>query len=386
MVDSSAGAILRTVLESGPVPRSVIATRAGLSPATVTWQTRALVEAGLLTELPETTRSRGIGRPYSPLALDERNVVLAVHIAATRTTVAVVDIAGELRSTVKVPHRTNAPYDILDDAAAEIARVRAETTGRVLGLGVAIGGRVDRDSGTVLDHSYLRWHDVPVRRYLAARTGLATELDSHTRALMHAEQLYGRLRGTKSSVVLFVGNVVDTAFAVQGQVHYGPNSAAGSITRMLGIGVARAREDGESATVERYSDHGLLRRASECLPASEIHAAETVPDLIESARRPGPARDLFLERAAAMGRVAATLIDLLDPESVVIVDRGYGRVDGVEATYLRTVGEFCVLCPDPAGVVGCSSFTGRVLEMAGAAVALHGVFRTPLSVLERKAV
>lgn len=174
MVDSSAGAILRTVLESGQVPRSVIATRAGLSPATVTWQTRALVEAGLLTELPETTRSQGIGRPYSPLALDAGNVVLAVHIAAARTTVAVVDITGELRSTVKVPHRTSAPYDILDDAAAEIARVRAETDGRVLGLGVAIGGRVDRGGGAVIDHSSLRWHDVPVRRYLAARTGLPT--------------------------------------------------------------------------------------------------------------------------------------------------------------------------------------------------------------------
>lgn len=203
---------------------------------------------------------------------------------------------------------------------------------------------------------------------------------------MRAEQLYGRLRGTESSVVLFVGNVVDTAFAVGGQVHYGPNSAAGSITRILGIDGTRPRESGETATVERYSDHGLLRRALACLPAAETAAAETIPDLIEAARRPGVARDLFLERAAAMGRVAATLIDLLDPEAVVIVDRGYGRVDGVEATYLRTVGEYSALCPDPAGVVGCSSFMGRVLEMAGAAVALHGVFRTPLSVHERKAV
>lgn len=372
MVDSSAGAILRTVLASGPVPRSAIARTAGLSPATVTWQTRALLAAGLLVELPETSRNGGIGRPFSPLALDAGNVVIAVHIAATRTTVAVVDITGALRSSVKVPHRTTAPYDILDDAAAAVAGVRAGLGERVLGLGVAIGGRVDRGGGAVVDHSCLRWRDVPVRERLAGLTGLPTELDSHTRALMHAEQLYGRLRGTASSVLLFVGNVVDVAFAIGGRVHYGPHSAAGSIDRML-------RDGPVPGSAEHYSDRGLLRRA-------DTVPAQSFSELIEAARVPGVARDLFLRRGVAMGRVTAALIDLLDPEAVVIVDRGYTGVDGVEAAYLDAIGEHSALCADPAEVVGCSTFAGRVLEMAGAAVALHGVFHEPLAALERKAV
>ncbi|MBH0780612.1 ROK family protein [Nocardia bovistercoris] len=381
MVDSGAGgAILRTILASGPVPRSVVAKHAGLSPATVTWQTRALLEAGLLLELPETASGSGIGRPYSPLTLDTSgNVVIAVHIAAAQTTVAVVDIGGALRSSTRVPHRDTAPSHILDDAAAEIARVRATRSERVLGVGVAIGGRVDRDAGTVVEHSSLRWRDVPVRRRLEAVTGLPTELDSHTRALMHAEHLYGRLRGTASSMVVFVGNVVDMAFAVGDRVHYGPNSAAGSIDRMLGL--AESRDGSARATVEQFSDHGLLRRARTRAPA-----AHTIPELIEAARNPGPAHDLFVERGVEMGRVTAALIDLLDPEAVVIVDRGFTGLAEVEATYLRTIGEYSALCARPAEVVSRSTFAGRVLETAGAAVALHGIFHTPLNALERKAV
>ncbi|MBF6471417.1 helix-turn-helix transcriptional regulator [Nocardia abscessus] len=132
MADGSAGAVLRALLELGPAPRSAIAKHAGISPATVTWQTRALLEAGLIVELPETAGASGIGRPHSPLALDTAdNVAIAVHIAATHTTIAVVDIGGTLRQTTKVPHRTHAPYDILATAAAEVCipPIHAHATG-----------------------------------------------------------------------------------------------------------------------------------------------------------------------------------------------------------------------------------------------------------------
>ncbi|MGW4367376.1 ROK family transcriptional regulator [Nocardia takedensis] len=378
--DSSAGAVLRAVLAAGPLPRSAVAKWVGLSPATVTWQTRALVEAGLLVELPETVAGSGVGRPFTPLALNAAdNVVISVHVAATRTTVAVVDLGGGLRSTSKVPHRDGgAPADVLADAAAEIERVRAGITERVLGVGVAVGGRVDRAAGTVIDHSFLGWREVAVRDTVAAATGLPTELDSHTRGLMHAEHLFGRLRGTASSVVLFVGNVVDVAFAVGDRVHYGPRSAAGSITRMLGL---RPTERTATGTVDPLSDHDLLLRARrDALPA------RTVPELLDAAQRPGRARELFLGRGGEMGRVTAVLIDLLDPEAVVIVDRGFTGVDGVAEAYLAAVREHSALCANPAELVGRSTFAGRILEMAGAAVTLHEVFRDPLATLDRKAV
>ncbi|MEU6831465.1 ROK family transcriptional regulator [Nocardia beijingensis] len=373
MADGSAGAVLRALLELGPAPRSSIARHAGISPATVTWQTRALLEAGLIVELPETAGASGIGRPHSPLALDTAgNVAIAVHIAATHTTVALVDIGGTLRHTTKVPHRTHAPYDILATAAAEVCRVRDDFGDlRIVGLGVATGGRVDRAAGSVVDHAFLRWRDVPVREYLAARTGLPTQLDSHTRALMHAEQLFGRMGATASSVVLFVGNVIDVAIAVHGQVHYGPRSGAGSIESLLGVGAGKSAQ-GDSSLNDYYSDHALLERYG---------LASTVPELVAVAAEKTSVRDMFLERARVLGRVVAALIDLLDPESVVIVDRGRS-IGGVWETYLAAVREHSLLCADPAELVACSSFEGRVLEMSAGAVVLHSLFHTPLRALE----
>jgi hypothetical protein len=86
MADST-GAVLRAVLEVGPAPRTA-----------VTSASRSLLAAGLLTELPGVSGT--VGRPTNPLALAaESNVVLAVHVAATATSVAVVDLAGTVRRT-----------------------------------------------------------------------------------------------------------------------------------------------------------------------------------------------------------------------------------------------------------------------------------------------
>ncbi|MFC8529724.1 ROK family protein [Nocardia sp. NPDC057227] len=371
MTDNSAAAVLQAVLELGPVPRSVVARHVGVSPATVTWQSRSLLEAGLLIELPEAVSLSGIGRPYSPLALNSAgNVVIAVHIAAAQTTVAVVDIAGKVLSGSQIPHRSFDPDDILTDAGAAITRVRDAGDGhRILAVGVAIGGRVDRRAGIVLEHSFLRWQDVPVRARLEAATGLPVELDSHARALMHAEQLFGRLRGTSSAVMLFVGNVIDAAFAVHGRVHYGPRSSAGSISRLVG-GAESPRDD--------YSDHALLRRAA----AADI-PVRTIPELIAAAGTDPAAHELFVERAAVLGRIVAMLVDILDPEAVVIVDRSLPEVPAVRETYVETVRGNSVTSSDPGELIAASTFMGQVLETAGAAVALDGLFRAPLDAMER---
>ncbi|MGW0178985.1 ROK family protein [Nocardia sp. NPDC003345] len=374
MADGSAGSVLRAVLELGPAPRSVISRHAAISPATLTVQARALLDAGLLRELPETTAA-GIGRPYSPLALDTAgNLVVGVHIAAEHTTVAVVDIGGTVRHSSRSPHPSTDPGAILAAAAARVRRIRDDRGARrIVGLGVATGGWVDTEAGTVVHHSFLGWRDVPVREMLSAATGLPAVLDNHTRALMYAEQLYGTMRAAPSSIMLFAGNVIDVAFAVHGRVHYGPRSAAGSLARWLGGSPAGPLEPAE---LERLADHALLRAARERAPGRFV----SFPDLLDHGADP-LVQELFRARAVTLGGVLAALIDLLDPAAVVVSDRAYGRVPGVREAYLETVGRQAGTGIEPDRLITASSFQGRVLETAAAAVALQRLFDRPLATL-----
>lgn len=71
-----------------------------------------------------------------------------------------------------------------------------------------------------------------MRELLGARTGLPVHVDGHARALVNAERLFGRARGSRSVLHLFVGNVVDAAFATNDEVHHGPRSQAGAIAHL----------------------------------------------------------------------------------------------------------------------------------------------------------
>jgi predicted NBD/HSP70 family sugar kinase len=373
--DNRGSAVLRAVLELGSAPRSAVARHVGLSPATVTSQSRRLIEAGLLVELPDTTTA-GVGRPFIPLAVDaDANVALALHIAAGHSTVAAVDIAGRLLHRSCIAHTSGDPNQILESASTEIARSREllpEST-RIIGLGVATGGWVDSAAGVVIEHAVLGWTNVPVREMLSARTGLRTEIDSHARALVHAEYLFGREHGAASTVVLFVGNVIDTAFAVHGQVHYGQRAAAGSIAGLV-IGAHGA------PNLRAFSDAALTARAIQ----TGVLASPDMSQLLEVAAAPGsPANALFVQRATALGRMAATLIDLLNPDSFIVVDRAF-EAPGVRAAYRDAVRIHSVTRADPRNVVG-SSFSGWVLPAAAGAVVLWCLYTSPLAMLEQAA-
>ncbi|NKY46829.1 ROK family transcriptional regulator [Nocardia cerradoensis] len=370
---TAAGAVLRAILALGGASRSVVAAHAGLSPATVTSQTRALIEAGLLRESPPVDRSQRVGRPHSPLELDRRNAVAAIHFAATQTRVAVVDIAGTIVAGALVPHRTLEGADLVADAAAALAALRRDLPDdtRLSGVGVATGGWVDPEAGVVLSHPLLRLEDTLVRDVLVQLTGLPVELDSHARAMVHAEQLFGALDFDASAAVLFVGNVIDAAFAVDGRVHYGPGSSAGSLATLVPSDLG----PGGPGPLDTYSDRSLERRAA----GSGIMAQPTIPALIAAAETDPRAHALFEDRARGLAVVAAALLDVLNPETLIITDRAFTGLPAVRATYFDAIAARAQVRSARHRIIG-TSFPNRSLETAAAAVLLHRLYADPLAV------
>lgn len=371
---TAAGAVLRALLKSGSASRSVIAAHAGLSPATVTSRTRALLDAGLLRESPPADRSQRVGRPHSPLELDRRNAVAAIHFAASQTRVAVIDIAGTIVADAVVPHRTLEGADLVADAATALAALRRELPGgiRLFGVGVATGGWVDPEAGVVLSHPLLRLQDTPIRDLLVRLTGLPVELDSHARAMVHAEQLFGVLGSDASAAVLFVGNVIDAAFAVDGRVHYGPGSSAGSLATLVPSGLG---SEG-TGLLDAYSDRSLERRAA----ALRLVESPTIPALIAAAETDPRAHALFEERARGLAAVAAALLDVLNPETLIITDRAFTGLPAVRATYFDAIAARAQMRSSARHRITGTSFPGRSLETAAATVLLHRLYTDPLAV------
>ncbi|MEU1125520.1 ROK family protein [Streptomyces sp. NPDC005899] len=379
---SGTGAVLGAILDHGPVARSTVARLTGLSPAAVTGHAGHLLSRGLVRESAETTGPRGLGRPHVPLEIDTgRFLVAGAHIAVAHSTVALMDLRGRIVAEERRPHRDTEPRGLLADLAHRLPRLAAaHAAGReVLALGVATGHRVDPAAGVVVEHPHLGWRAVPVRDVLSAATGLPVHVDSHSRALARAEQMFGEVTTRRSTVLLFVGAVVDGAFATSGELHRGPRSGAGSVAHLPlgagGTGDAEPCACGRTGCLQsEVSERAMIRRAA----AQSLYVG-AFQELLDQAVAGEPrAVALFRRRARLVGRAAALLLDMFDPECLVVVEPGAGRLPECLADLREEAGARSWLCDDPDRVVVPSSFTGSVLATAGGAVALGALYTDPL--------
>ncbi|MEV8538988.1 ROK family protein [Streptomyces sp. NPDC051572] len=371
---TNASVILRSVLEHGPVARSTISRLTGLSPASVTDYCARFTELGLIRESATPQRSKGVGRPHVPVDLDaSRFVVGGVHVAVPYTTVALLDLRGRMVVERRIGHDGTSPSLVLARAAEGLDTLLAEAAGTTpLGVGVAAGGWVDRDSGSIVDHPLLGWRDVPVRELLGARTGLPVHVDGHARALVNGERLFGRARGSRSVLHLFVGNVVDAAFATNDEVHYGPRSQAGAIAHLPLRGGTEPCDCGRVGCLQvELSERTLCRRAREAGIVDGVNPTHVVT----AAERGNPvAVRLLTQRARMVGRAVGLLLDILNPETVVVTELGVIRREDCLRALREEVGDA------RASAVVPTSFPDSVLAVAGGSVMLDVLYRDPLSV------
>ncbi|MFJ7332461.1 ROK family protein [Streptomyces sp. NPDC101110] len=371
---TSASVVLRSVLEHGPVARSTIARLTGLSPASVTDYCARLTELGLIRESAVPRRSRGVGRPHLPVDLDDsRFVVGGVHVAVPHTTVALLDLRGRVVARREIRHEGTGPGRVLARAADGLAALLAGVPGStVLGVGFAAGGWVDRDSGTVVEHPLLGWREVPVREVLGAHTGLPVHVDGHARALVNAERLFGQARGSRSVLHLFAGNVVDAAFATHDEVHHGPRSQAGSIAHLPVPGGTEPCDCGRVGCLQAELSERTL-----CVRAREAGVSDAVnPMHVVGAAAAGDtvAAELLRERSRRTGRAVGLLLDVLNPEQVVVTEIGAMHREDCLAALREEAGA------DRGATVAPISFTDSVPAVAGGSVALDVLYRDPLAV------
>ncbi|MFF1295527.1 MULTISPECIES: ROK family protein [unclassified Streptomyces] len=372
---TSASVVLRSVLEHGPVARSTIARLTGLSPASVTDYCARFAGLGLIRDAAVPRRSNGVGRPHVPVDLDSSRFIMGgVHVAVPHTTVALLDLRGRVVASRELKHEgVTDPGRVLARAADGLgALLAAAPERRPLGVGFAAGGWVDQEAGTVVEHQLLGWRDVPVRELIGARTGLPVHVDGHARALVNAERLFGRARGSRSVLHLFVGNVVDAAFATNDEVHHGPRSQAGAIAHLpLDGGTQRCGCGRVGCLQVELSERTLCERAR----AAGVMAGVNPMRLVKEAAGGDPAAArLLVERSRMTGRAAGLLLDILNPETVVVTEVGAIHREDCLSALREEVG------PERAAAVIPTSFPDSVLAVAGGSAALDMLYRDPLAV------
>lgn len=370
-------ALMRAVMRRGPVARKDLAAATGMASGTVTKLVAVLSRAGLVRQQGEPVQE-GLGRPKVPVVIDEsRYAVVGVHFGYHHTITCLLSLAGNLIDEIQELARgTDAPTRI-DQAAQTVRTITARHPYKILGVGASTGGWVDATAGRVLDQPVLGWHDVTLGPALGAALGLPVHVDTHFRALAVAEHWFGAASGADNFIHLFVGNVVGAGLILNGQLYRGAHATAGGLTHL--------QVPGESGPVCGCGSHNCLatlasdlevtRRAED---AGLIPTGGEIHDVIALAGSGVAEADRLLkERARVVGAAVATLLDLFDPELVIVgggVSAPPHYIDRVRDAAARRLGAEGV---EAASVIRASAFGPHAVAIAAAAIVLHEFYRSP---------
>ncbi|MER7667514.1 ROK family protein [Kitasatospora sp. NPDC096128] len=334
--DANAAAVLRTVLDHGPVARSRVAALTGLSASAVSRQVVDLMGVGLLREHPELSGTGTLGRPQLPVDVDtDRLAVAGLHIGVPYTTFALLDLRGRVLHRQEISNRGRTGFAVLRPLLARLPRLIAARRGErtVVGVGAVTGGTVDPVRGVTIRHNPLDWRDMPLRDLLREATGLPVQVDNHARALTRAEILFGHPAARRSVVQLFVGHVVDAALAVAGAVHLGPPSPTGD------VGHLPVPDSDEPCHCGRRGCLAVAASDTTLFAAAAREGITAGPDragLIAAVREGDRRADrLVRERARVIGRALALLADVVNPDLLVLTET-FALLDPVYLDVVRS--------------------------------------------------
>jgi len=261
--------------------------------------------------------------------------VLAVDLGGTQIRAALITPDRSVRCRRAEPTRDDDGVEAVIERIVEVvAEVRAEAAAdgqpAPIGIGFSSPGPLDPHRGIVLGPPNLRgWVDVPIVDILSARLELPTLLERDTNVAIMAEWRYGSARGTRDAVYVTVstgigGGIISNGTPLRGrdglagEVGHlvveldGPPCGCGGIGHVEAIASGTAIERGARALLERAEAPGLARLAEAGGPVDA--------ELVGRAADEGDADSrALLDRAwVAVGGLCASLVNLLDPEVIVL--------------------------------------------------------------------
>ncbi len=216
------------VLRHGPLPRSQLARRLGLSPGSLTRLSKPLIGSGLLVEAPPAADPE-TRRPTRPLDVPTgSHRFVGVDLTGTTAWGVLTDLRATVLASDRVDLTGTSPGSVVGSVAALVDRLLGGRSGRGAAgadaVGVSLGGYVEAD-GSVRRAPFLGWDErVDLTGMLSTALGLPVVVGNDLAALTRAEHWFGEGRGTTAFAVVTVGAGVGYGLVLHDEVVETPDS------------------------------------------------------------------------------------------------------------------------------------------------------------------
>ncbi|HHV11622.1 MAG TPA: ROK family transcriptional regulator [Clostridiales bacterium] len=328
--------IMKAIYNYAPISRSKIAEMLSLTPPTITTNIAALMEDGLVYEIPaeDAEDGRGLGRkPVSLDFIEDARFVVGVEINAYQTTICLMNLRGKYKVTMAyIPDNKDYGDNIrvLSDKIGQMIQDSGIAHEKILGVGVGLPGFVERHEGILRRATSYGWNNKNVANDLSSVLKLPVTIENNARAKAIGEELLsGKIRPDTFAYYMISYGVACPLY-IKNSMITGESAGAGEIGHtVIEIDGPKCKTCGNFGCLEEVaSERAILSRCKEGAKAGrDTMLTSLCPDIDKlSAREVLEAQicgDEFanevVRRAIVyLGAVLANVINLISPPLVIV--------------------------------------------------------------------
>ncbi len=260
---------------------------------------------------------------------------LGFDIGGTKCSVVLGDKDFKVYEKVVFPTHTERGYrEILNDFIDHSYRLQEKySESKLVKIGISCGGPLDSKKGIIYSPPNLPgWDAVPIVEIFKKEFNVEVEVQNDANACALAEWMMGAGTGTQNMIFLTFGTGMGAGLILNGQLYAGTNDLAGEAGHIrmaddgpVGFGKAGSFEGfcsgggiaqlAKTIISEKYDNGGVVGFCPDRDDISDI----TAKDVFKAAISGDPvAQEIANISADYLGKALAILIDILNPECVVI--------------------------------------------------------------------
>jgi glucokinase len=200
-------------------------------------------------------------------------------------------------------------------------------------VGVSCGGPLDRIQGVVQSPPNLpTWDYVPIKAIVEEEFGVECQVENDANAGAVAEHRFGAGQGTQNMVFLTMGTGLGAGIITDGHLYHGANDLAGEVGHIRLTPTGPVGHNKAGSAEGWASGGGMAQLATRAVARAAKNKQKTALTKLLQTGKALTARDVGLaaqqgDRVALgilqstgrrLGAVLAILVDLLNPERIVI--------------------------------------------------------------------
>jgi predicted NBD/HSP70 family sugar kinase len=378
--------VIESIYRHPACSRADIARRTGLSRGTVSIVAEELGRADLIREHEppdDSQRPRGTGRPPTLLSLvPGAAFAIGIDIGHQHIRVTICDLAGEpIADEWTRAQVDDAPAETLDlahDLVQRALREASVTPERLLGAGMGLAGPINEVTGEVEADGILPgWHGVAPAAEMQDRLGVSVQLANDADMGALGEKVFGAGRDVNDMSYIRLSAGVGAGLILSGQPYRGGHGMAGEIGHVCVDPNGPICRCGNRGCLETVASPVAVARLLEHV----VHRPMTTDQLLELvAAGDRGARRAVADAGEAVGRVISWLVNVLNPELVLIggelAAAGDVLLDPIRAGIQRHS-----VASAASGVRVSTGVLGDRAEVLGAAALI--LAQSPLALAER---